>query len=168
MIDTLDAFYDEAEKAVVIFDAFVEKHNLIGRAGADHICYKCGSSQEFEEIRKLFESESFYIHQAIISKRRIAYIKLKQGVQSALGKIKFLELSDQKPDSSQTSRFDHIEIFAVSRAYGEMVLEFEKTEVVVRIERPHHSTHDIETTNGFIIRCTEGSLAEKIAKEEML
>lgn len=166
MTNNLEKFYADSKNLIYVFDTFVQKHKLSGRALADHICYKCESSEEFESIRKLFELESIYVHQAIISGRRIAYIKLKQGITSSLGEISFLELSDQKPDNSQTSGFEHIEIYAVGRTYDEMVSEFEKTEEVKKIERPHHSTHDIKVP-GFIIRCTHEPLAIKIARDEM-
>jgi len=168
MIKTLAEFYTQSKKYVALFDRFVEKHDLGERAQADHICYKCGSKESFEHIRSLFEDESLYLYQSIISKRRIAYIRLARGIPTALGVITFLELSDQKPDNSQHDRFDHIEAYAVGRTYAEMVEELEKTETVIKFERPHHSTHDIDIEDGFLFRCTQGPLIEKIKKSEMV
>ncbi len=107
MIKTLEEFYTEAEKSTRSFDNFAHKHSLQGKTGADHICYKCDSKESFDNIRALLEFESEYVYQSIISKRRIAYIKLKSGISTALGEINFLELSDQKPDGSQKNGFDH-------------------------------------------------------------
>ena len=167
MIKTLEEFYTEAEKSTRSFDDFANKHDLQGKTKADHICYKCDSAQSFERIWALLESASEYIYQSIISQRRIAYIKLKKGISTALGEIRFLELSDQKPDGSQKNGFDHIEVFPTTLTYGEMVKILEQSETVVKVERPHHTTHDVDIGNGFIFRCTHGPLIEKI-KTEMI
>lgn len=165
---TVEEFYIASEKFVKIFDSFISKHNLVGRARPDHICYKCESKESFEHLRSLFEDSSEYIYQSIISKRRIAIVCFKQTIKTSLGEIKFLELSDQKPDNSQEEGFDHIEAYAVGWSYDNMVKEFENTENVIKVERPHHTTHDINIGGGFLFRCTEESLIEKIKKTEML
>ncbi|MEN9560736.1 MAG: YecM protein, partial [Candidatus Parcubacteria bacterium] len=118
---TIEEFYVEAGKFVTIFDTFAEKHDLVGRAQADHLCYKCDSKDSFERIREMFEGASEYIYQSIISRRRIAIIRLKKGIGTDLGIINFIELSDQKPDNSQKDGFDHIEAYAVGRSYEEMI-----------------------------------------------
>ena len=48
-----------------------------------------------------------------------------------------------------------------------MVKELEATEKVIKVERPHHTTHDIDIGAGFLFRCTEGLLIEKIKNSEM-
>lgn len=164
---SIEDFYSEAEKFVERFNAFATKHHLLGRAEADHICYKCGSKGSFEQMREMFENESAYIYQSIISKRRIAILRLKRGIETSLGTMHFLELSDQKPDHSQRDGFDHIEVYPVGRPYGAMVTELEASEKVIKVERPHHTTHDIDIGEGFLFRCTEGPLIEKIKKSEM-
>ncbi len=170
MIKTARDFFADAERFITLFDKFAQKHCLKGRAQADHLCYKCGSRESFERLRTLFETESEYIYQSIISKRPIAYIKCKTGIATSLGTIHFLELSDQKPDGSQQDGFDHIEAYPVGWSYDDMVRELEKTERVVKVERPHHTTHDVEIGEGegFLFRCTRGPLLEKIKDGEMI
>lgn len=75
----------------------------------DHICYKCESKEEYETLRSFFEIEDKFVYQSIISKRRISIIGFKKHIKSIFGDIKYLELSDQKPDKSQKSKVDHIE-----------------------------------------------------------
>lgn len=166
-ITTLRDFYTQAEPYVRLFDAFAERHQLVPKAQADHICYKCDSSATFETIRALFERESGYIYQSLISKRRIAVIRLPSPIETVLGPIHFLELSDQKPDNSQDNRFDHIEVYPLTLSYETMVQELALTEKVVQVDRPHHSTHDIDIQDGFFFRCTREPLIEKIKREEM-
>lgn len=168
MTTSIEQFYNESEASVKVFNAFVNKHNLTGRMVPDHICYKCDSRESFEVIRKIFETESAYMFQSIISNRPIAYIKLKMPIQTVLGDIWFLELSDQKPDGSQTEGFDHIEVYPTTFSYDDMIKELEKTETVVMIERPHHTTHDVELENGFVFRCTREPLIDKIKRDEMI
>ena len=116
----------------------------------------------------MFEDASEYIFQSIISRRRIAVIGIKRGIETSLGTINVLELSDQKPDGSQHDGFDHIEAYAVGRSYDEMVREFEACEKVIKVERPHHTTHDIDIGDKFLFRCTQEPLIEKIKRTEMV
>lgn len=167
-MESLEKFYKDSEKYIQLFDAFVQKHQLVGRAAPDHICYKCSSSDSFEVIRALFEGASKYVYQSIISKRRIAIIAFEREISTLLGPINYLELSDQRPDGSQREGFDHIEAYATERSYDQMVVEFERTERVKKVERPHHTTHDIDIGGGFLFRCTQGPLIEKIKNDEMI
>ncbi|HVU80262.1 MAG TPA: VOC family protein [Candidatus Paceibacterota bacterium] len=167
-MQSIEEFFAGSKPFVALFDAFSDTHALQGRTQADHICYKSGSKESYERMRELFESEGAYIYQSIISKRRIAIVKFKQGIETSLGPINFLELSDQKPDNSQQDGFDHIEAYAVGRSYDDMVREFEtQGERVVKVERPHHTTHDIDIGGGFLFRCTQGPLIEKIKVSEL-
>lgn len=168
MIQTIDDFYTEVEWYVAMFDAFVERHQLVGKSQADHICYKCGSKESFERIRALFETESEYMYQSIISKRRIACIRFKKGIETSLGTIVLLELSDQKPNGSHEEGFDHIEVYPTKFSYDQMIGELEKTEQVIKVARPHHTTHDINIAGNFLFRCTHGPLIEKIKTTEMV
>lgn len=168
MIQVIEDFNTGAEQYVAMLNAFAEKHQLVGRAQADHICYKCDSRESYERIRALFETESEYIYQSIISKRRIACIRFNKGIETSLGTITLLELSDQKPDGSQQEGFDHIEVYPTTLSYEEMVRELEKSEQVIEVMRPHHTTHDIDIGSGFLFRFTHGPLIEKIKTTEMV
>ena len=165
-MNTAITFLTSTSHKVAQFDIFAKEYGLVDKAKADHICYKCASSESFERIRKIFENESEYIYQAIISKRRIAYIKFNSQVETLLGPIRYLELSDQKLDNSQVEGFDHIEIYSTVISYDEMIglLPAEK---VIKVERPHHTTHDVDIEGGFLVRCTVEPLIEKIAREAL-
>ena len=161
-------FYAAGEEVIKEVNAFARKHQLSGAVKVDHICYKCDSERSFEERRRWFEGESEYFHQAIISKRRIAYLRLRRGIGSNLGMINFVELADQKPDGSQTDVFDHVEIYPVVGTYEELVAKLEQAgESVLKVERPHHTTHDITLPSGFLVRLCREPLIEKIKREEM-
>jgi predicted metalloenzyme YecM len=168
MFNSASDFFNASQEGVALFNTFAEKHQLAGRAQADHICYKCGSSGSFEAVRALLESESDFIYQSLISQRRIAYIKFKKGLETALDTLRYLELSDQKPDGSQEEGFDHIEVFPTQGTYEEMVASLALTENVIHVERPHHTTDDVELEGGFIFRCTRGPLIQKIKADEMV
>lgn len=165
-ITTIEQFYTAAAPFATLLDEFAQKHQLRGFARADHFCYKCSTALEFEQLRALLEPESKYLYQAIISGRRIACIKLKQGIATSLGLVTCLELSDQKPDGSQVSGFDHVEIYprvigfnvflAYSRGMGI---------VLTKDEKPHHTTYNLMLPNGFEIKLTHVSLFEKIRME---
>lgn len=167
-IRTIEDFYIESQPYITLFNAFIAKHALVGQAAVDHISYKCDSAETFEHIRALFEHNSEYIYQSIISNRRIALIKLRRSIQTALGPIQLLELSDQKPDRSQTNRFEHIEAYPLAKTYDDFLQSFAATETLIPHARVHHSTQDIDMGNGFLFRCTTGPLIEKIKTGEMV
>ena len=165
----LEHFYKEADDLIQEFNSFISNTKLQHVALPDHICFKCGSVETFEEIRCLLEKEAKFLHQANISGRRIAMIKLQRGFQTSLGEITTLELSDQKPNNSQSTGFDHIEIYPVKIPFWDFVTEVEKTGVVVnKIERPHHTTCDIPLGEKYNIKITMEPIFEKIKREEML
>ena len=162
-------FYKEADGLLQEFDSFVSSTKLEGVALPDHICFKCGSIESFEEIRCLLEKEAKFVHQANISGRRIAMIKLPKGFQTSLGEITVLELSDQKPNNSQTEGFDYIEIYPVNNAFEDFVREIETAKVPMnKIERPHHTTYDIPLGDSYNIKLTVEPIFEKIKRDEML
>ena len=174
---SIEDFYEESQSYVKLFVSFCEKHNLRNRVYADHICYKCGSRESFERIRTLFEPTRKYLYESTIGGRTIAYIRLMRPIDTflwespTLGEIKFLELSDQKPDGSQRDGFDHIEAYPLRYSpyfsYEEMIRVFGVSEVVKYVERPHHNTHDIDIGGGFLFRCTRGRLIDRIKNEQM-
>lgn len=167
-IPAIEDFYASAQPYIELFNTFVEKHALIGKAAADHINYKCDSAETFEHMRALFEHDSEYIYQSIISNRRIALIKLRRSIPTALGPIHLLELSDQKSDHSQTNKFEHIEAYPLAESYEQFVQSFAATETLIPHDRVHHSTQDIDMGSGFLFRCTPGPLIEKIKTGEMI
>ena len=166
MTKTTQEFFGAAERLVAIFDTWVGQYSPT--AIADHICYKCGSIEEFEAIRRLFEAESEFIYQSIISGRRIAIIKFTKAIPTTLGEIWFLELSDQKPDGSQKSEFDHIEIYPITEPMGDLAADLESKGVVIeKVVRPHHTTFDAVIEGSFKVRIEPERLMTKIVRDEM-
>jgi predicted metalloenzyme YecM len=165
---TKQDFYTKLESYAKLFNAFfIDKAIDTQGIGLDHICYTCSDSAEFEQIRSWFEM-SDVIYQSIISKRRIAYIGLREPIISTFTPIFFLELSDQKPDNSQTSGCNHIEPYPQDISYDEMLFRFQNLELDIKENiKPHHSTHDISVPNNLKIRLTRERLIDKIYREEM-
>lgn len=162
---TMD-FIQGAQPMIASFNAWAETFKPA--AIADHLCYKCGDSAEFEQIRRLFEGESQYIYQSIISGRRIAIVAFKRPIATALGEICHLELSDQKPDGSQVSGFDHIEIYPVEGTMDELAAQIEASGFALeKVERPHHTTYDGRLGEHFKVRLEPETLITKIKAEEM-
>lgn len=143
------------------------RHNLADISFADHIGYKCASRAEFESIRTMLERESNFIYQSIISDRPIAIIRLKQPLETALGSVTYLELSDQKPDNSQISGFDHLELAPRDISYTELVATALKSgaEFTKKV-RPHHTTYDLKLSSG-TIRLEPEPLMVKIQRDEI-
>lgn len=165
---TIIEFFSGAIADIAAFNAFATKNELSNRAKADHICYKCGSTESFEAIRAMFEGESAFVYQSIISKRRIAIIRFRNAIKTALGDINVLELSDQKPDNSQVDGFDHIEVYPTAGTTNELVDYLRSCNVTIdTADRPHHVTHDLILANGFKVRIEDGPLLEKIVREEI-
>ena len=135
---------------------------------ADHIGYKCASHEEFEDLRRLYELQSAFVYQSIISGRRIAVIKLLEPFKTVVGDIWYLELSDQKPNGEQVSGFDHLEIYPTNGNIEELIAELASKDVSLeKIERVHHTTYDHVLPNGFKIRIEAEPLIQKIKTTEM-
>jgi predicted metalloenzyme YecM len=150
-------------------NSFCVEQGLVGLVQADHISLKCSSSVVYEARRKDMEDKSTFIFQSIISNRRISVIGLKDSIPTKVGEIKYLELSDQKPDNSQVDRIDHIEIAPTGISYEELVAKVKASGANVReTVRPHHTTYDVILPTGFEVRLAKEMLIEKIKREEML
>src|SRR3989338_4238355 len=166
MFQTINAFYEAAQPFVDVFNTWVSK--LRNAAHAYHICFKCSDSTEFESMRALLECESAFVYQSIISERRIAIVKLPRAIPTLLGDIWVLELSDQKPDGSQMSGFDHIEIYPTKVTLEVMAAMLIMCGVACEKKvRPHHTTYDVKLENGFIVRLENEALIDKIKRDEM-
>jgi predicted metalloenzyme YecM len=134
----------------------------------DHICYKCESKKEYEQLRSFFEFEDTFVYQSIISKRRISIIGFKKPIKSIFGDIKYLELSDQKQDKSQKSKVDHIEPIPDGITYKQLVKRFSLPELVVeKNDSPHHPTYNVNLPNGVKLKLSYGVLIDMIYKKEM-
>lgn len=115
----------------------------------------------------MFERDDSCVYQSIISKRRIAVIKLPRPASTWLGAVRWLELSDQKPDGSQTSGFDHFEIYQQGRTAEQLAVRLGAQGVLLTCEtRPHHTTWDGRINDRLKIRLEDEPLVEKIKREE--
>ncbi len=167
-IPSFEVFASQIEAYIQVFERFVLGHELIEKAGADHICWKCEATAEFETMRAMCEPQSLYLYQSYISGRRIAYFKFAQPFVTSLGSIHFLELADQKPDQSQTSGLDHIEIYPQGTSVETLVNYLESRHVVLqKIVRPHHTTFDLAIDDHHMIRLEPEPLIQKIIAKEL-
>lgn len=159
-------FIAGAKNILLEFNALTKDFGFLEDTTPDHICYKCSNKKEFEHIRAFFEEHGQFIYQAEISGRPIATIKFKEPLVCERGEVWYLELSDQKPDGSQTSRWDHMEVKHNTDDYGGLVQSAQDLGLdVVEKFRPHHTTHEVKLENGFKLVFTREMLGEKIKKE---
>jgi len=168
MIKTLEDFTEASKLYLEKINTFADKHSISENVKADHVGYKCASTESFENLKSIFEINSDYIFQSIISSRRIAYIKIKQGLETKLGIINFIELQDQKPDGSQIEKFDHVECFTINGTYDEMVKKIAESDTITKSSNQHHPTHDTDLGGGFSFKLTQGPLLTKIKDTEMV
>lgn len=148
---------------------FCKQYDLLGKVKVDHIGLKCSSKELYEQQRAMFEFSSLFLYQSIISNRRIAVIGLTTCLATTVGPLRYLELSDQKPDGSQKDSFDHIEIVPTSISYDQLVNHLTKKGVNLKeVIKPHHSTFDVVLSSGFVIKLSRGILLDKIKREEMV
>ena len=162
-----EEFYKKGEAKVVSFNVYTSKFKKLVAGVADHICYKCSSREEYEAIRLMLEEQGASFWQSYISGRRIAVVQLPNEFCTHWGPIRYLELADQKPDLSQESGWDHIEIMASN--YTEAIKRVEELgEEVQEKVRPHHTTHQIVLPNKFRFVFTREMLIDKIRNEEII
>ncbi len=166
---TWNALCAAAQTSVQCLDDFANGQAVADQLIADHIGFKCASTEEFTAMRAMLEAASVYVYQSMISQRRIAIYKLSEPFPSVCGPVQFLELSDQKPDHSQTSGIDHIEVYPVDRDVSRAVALLHARGVeLTQSHRPHHITHDTRLSPTFMLRIEQEPLISKIKHAEMI
>lgn len=167
---TFAAFAEAAAQYLELTRRFVDTHNLAGQVTIDHICYKCQSSAEYDAIRAMLEQNppSTFLFQSILSKRRVAYVSLQSGLPIGDQAVMWVELADKRPVEEKLLGFHHIEMYPLNMSYSDLVAKLQSEgETIVLKERPHHTTHDIVLSGGFIVRLTDVPLIRKIVAERL-
>lgn len=156
-------------------------NNIGDRAVIDHIGYKCASHSEYKKVRGLFMSQQHHFavwtYESYISNRKISYVRFKKPVIiiTVHGEIQinYLEIQDQKPDGSQISGIDHVEILPKEKVMQKLLIEelrFFQYDVNLG-GKEHHITYDfkIPYLNGknLLVKIPKEPLVEKIIREEM-
>jgi predicted metalloenzyme YecM len=175
----LDAFRGWARSHALLHATFGPK--------ADHLSYKCREVREYDELRSRFEeyadgwSGCRFLHQTIVSGRRVAAIGLADPIPTPFGDIRLLELSEPRPMKAELHGYDHVEVYPTNGSVDDMaealnsirsssIVSRHQRSIFVKKGRPHHTTWDavITTADGsgdYILRLTDGPLAEKIGLE---
>ncbi|MDB4984145.1 MAG: hypothetical protein JWM20_324 [Patescibacteria group bacterium] len=175
---TRDKFLQDFPKAAEGFNNWMMNYGIRSLIEPDHLCYKCSTKKEFEDIRSyMAEHQIFWLghEDAIISDRKIATGTWKHGYehfepQTIAGPIRCLELADQKPNHSQKSGFDHIEFLPKGITVDGLIKVLESKGMrVEKEERPHHTTWNITDPKNFWgdvkFKISEKSLTEKVKEE---
>jgi len=169
MIRSYEEFVENSLPYLQLCEQFIAEHGLERKVVIDHICYKCRSSAEYGQMRAMLESNppSLYFYQVYLAKRRVAYLKLQNGLPIKGGTVNFIELADKKPTKEDVLGFHHAELYPIQGTYKGLLktLKTQGVDLVLK-ERPHHTTHDI-ISGEFIVRLTDKPLIHKIIKEEM-
>ena len=165
----LKSLRDLSLPLVAQLNTFCEERGLTGEVETDLICIRCSQNDIYEARRKDMESKSDYIHQTIVSGRRVSFIKLKDAIPTNIGSINYLELCDQKQDNSQDDRISHITIVPTTFSYEEVVAKLKANGVAVEeTVRPHYTSSDIKLPSGFTVRIAKEFLVDVIKREEMI
>lgn len=156
--------------AVSQLDDFCAAQGLAGLVKADLVSIKCSSKEVYEARRAYYDMNSRFIYQAIIAGRRIAVIGLNEAITTSVGDIRCLEISDQKPDNSQTDRLNHVGIVPTGISYDELVGKLKESGVALEeIVRPHgYTACDVILPTGFRLRIQKETLTDRIKREEMV
>lgn len=147
------------------FERFVFQNNLEEAVRPDNISYKCGTREEFEKVRSIFElRESGWMEQQIISDRRFVVLKLTTPLPTYPQPLPILKIADQKPDGSQSAGFDHIEVLPNGFHY-DVLIDFLRGKGIELKEmtRSGHTTHDMQLGE-FLIKFSRESIVERMAK----
>lgn len=164
-------FMDELSYLIEAVDAFEEMFGGATLAVADHFCYRCESSEEYEYRRKAAEKQMLFSYTSFIpdrdTGREISLILFRFPIQTAYGPVSLLELSNQKRDGSQKSGFDHVEIAPKPGiSYEELHRALtDRGATFAQAGRPHHPTYDHRLSSLYTLRLTRERLIEKVTGE---
>jgi len=170
MFNTFAELVAASQSYLTLYDDFIARHALILSVIADHICFKCHSSHEYEHVRAVLERDppSRYSYQVWLAGRRVAYLGFRVGLPLKSSSIMCIELADAKPFGREAGGFHHLEIYPTRISYDDLLMKLEREgERPILKMRPHHTTHDIVCSNGFTIRLTDRPLIKKIVDEEL-
>lgn len=165
MLDPSQQLHEHILAALAPVNAWANAKGILGNVRADHIGFTCATDDEFRALMERQNREFAWVHTVFLSERLVAYAKLRASAASAFGPVHFLEISGQKTDGSQTSRFNHLEV--VPGGKMEHVVSLWGTRGVTGKPsgRIHHPTYDIVLDDGFEIRIEPEPLVKKIVKE---
>ncbi len=79
MLENITDLQKVAGEKIAEFNEFCCGHDLAHLLKADHIGIKCSAKEKYEFQRGLFDFESEFIYQSIISQRRITIVGLRGG-----------------------------------------------------------------------------------------
>lgn len=166
MLDPSQQLHEHILAALAPVNAWANAKGILGNVRADHIGFTCASDDEFRAMMERQAQEFAWVHTVLLSGRLVAYAKLRASAASAFGPVHFVEISAQKPDGSQASRFNHLEV-ACGGMKMETVVAHWRTRGVTGMPsgRIHHPTYDIVLDGGFEIRIEPEPLVEKIVRE---
>lgn len=162
-------FANDAISRVETASNFLELYGLHDELYVDHICYKCGSHDEFVKMRAMLEPEAIYLYESWINGRLIAILRLKSPLVYKNTIMNYVELQDKKEGKEVVPGFTHIEFFSKTmmvKDVAEMLMQ--KGIEVVDDPTPHHPIYDISLAENFTLRLESGLVIEKIKKEEMI
>jgi len=121
-----------ARRSAPLLDAFrswSRAHALLHASFApvaDHLSYKCREFREYDELRSRFEEYTDgwtgcrFLHQTIISGRRVAVIGLVDPIATPFGGLRVLELSEPKTMRAELQGFDHVEMYPTVGSLDDM------------------------------------------------
>ena len=163
-----EIFIEKAYEVVEQIEVFVHTNALEGAVALDHLCFKCASHEEFEQVRAMLEPNSLYLYESWISSRLIAILKLEKPIETTVGVITFIELQDQKPAGTQKGGFAHVEAYPVGVSYKDVLEMLHAKDVtVVEDQTPHHPIHEVELSPSFVFRLEQEPVIEKIKRDEL-
>lgn len=166
---TKEAFFTDAKARLEIAAVFIESHDLQDELSVDHICYKCGSHEEFVTVRAMLEFESIYLYESWINGRLIAILRLREPIMYQDTAVMYIELQDKKEDKEVIPGFTHIEYFPKTMSVREVAdALIQKGIEVVDDPTPHHPVYEVALADNFTFRLEPGLVIEKVKREEMI
>jgi len=91
---------------------FTELKNVdlnVSELNMDHVCWRCESVNEYDEMLELLKKHGILFHQSIHNDREISLIQLDQAISYLDRKIDLIELPSPKPSKPYCSGFEHVE-----------------------------------------------------------
>jgi hypothetical protein len=167
MISSLEQYFRQGSAHVATFNAFVVKERIAERIRADHVCYRCDSSTLYDHVRRLFEMESRFIYQSLLGGRRVAYISTLRSFETEAGPLRFLQLTDARPQHCDKAQFHHVEAYPTDGNYDLLISELGTRVNMTLDRRDHHVTHDVVLDGGLILRLTRWPFLERIKVDEL-
>lgn len=133
---------------------------------ADHLCYVCGTTEQYQLLFNDLSQRATLVSEEIISGKRVVYFRLHGRIESCIGDILYIELAEPNACDNKKSAFTHIEVYPADQKHIYSIVDVlthnqDTFTFTGGVSSPQYDIV-IDQSSGFTLRIRERPFIEKI------